>query len=250
MTAAHPALLPALLTARCWGVVLLALALAVGTAAAAPVLRLLVYPAPGLFDIQEGGRIGGPGGALLEKIRRATDLPIETASLPIARAWHTSLVEPNSCVVGMSRTPEREARFQWVAPISRADFVVYGRADSPPLAHELPALRGKGVVVLRETATAAQLRDLGVNAQEVTSALSALRMLQAGRVDYWYSHQLVAEPAASAAGGAPIQPLFSTARVDGYLACHPETPPASIERLRQTLQKLRRQGDLAEFGLR
>lgn len=231
----------------------LLLCLTAATAAAAaplPTLKLLVFPAPGLFDVQDDGRIGGPGGALLVKIGRASAVTFETESLPIPRAWHTIQATPQSCVVGMSRTPDREGRFQWVAPISRADFIVYGRPDSPALAPELSALRGRAVVVLRETVPANQLRDLGVPAQEVSSPAIALRMLQAGRVDYWYVHQLLAEPAASAAGGPALKPLFTTARHDGYLACNLEVPAATVEQLRQALQRLRRNGDLAEFGLR
>lgn len=225
-------------------------AFAAGMAQAAPPLRLLVFPSPGLFDVQDDGHVGGPGGVLLAKIGRASELPYEAESLPIARAWNEIRAQPLSCVLGMTRTPDREARFQWVAPVSRADFIVYGRADAPALPPDLTVLRGHAVVVLRETVTATQLHEHGVAAQEVSSTLSALRMLQAGRVDYWYSHQLLAEPAARAAGGPPIKPLFSTARIDGYLACNLEVPAPVIDKLRQTLQRLRRNGDLAEFGLR
>lgn len=219
-------------------------------AVAAPPLRILVYPVPGLFDVADDGSVSGQGGVLLAKLARASELTFETVSLPIARAWSTLLAEPNSCVLGLSRSAEREARFQWVSPVSRADFVVYGRPDSPPVAPELRALRGKAVVVIRETVPAAQLRELDVQAQEVTNTVSALRMLQAGRVDYWYAHQIVAETAAGSAGGTPIKALFSTVRIDGYLACNLEVPAATVERLRQTMQKLRRNGDLADFGLR
>ncbi|RTL33712.1 MAG: ABC transporter substrate-binding protein [Burkholderiales bacterium] len=221
-----------------------------GAALAAPPLRMLVYPVPGLFDVADSGSISGPGGVLLDKIARASEQPFDTVSLPMARAWSTLLTDPTSCVLGLSRKPDREARLQWVGPVSRADFIVYGRSDAPSLAPELAALQGKAVVVLRETVPASELRELGVAAQEVTNTLNALRMLQAGRADYWYAHQIVAESAASAAGGPPIMPLFSTHRIDGYLACHPGVPAAAVERLRQALQKLRRHGDLADFGLR
>lgn len=223
---------------------------AVASVQAAPTLRVLVYPVPGLFDVHDDGRIGGSGGALLTKISHASEVPFEAESLPIARAWSTLLGQPQVCVLGMARTPEREARFQWVSVVSRADLIVYGRADAAPLPHDLAALRGKAVVSLRETATASELRDHGVAVQEVSSALNALRMLQAGRVDYWYSHQIVAESTANAAGGPAIKPLFTTARIDGYMACNLEVPATVIDKLRQALQRLRRNGDLADFGVR
>lgn len=228
----------------------LLVALTAAAAAASPPLRMLVFPVPGLFDVIEGGHIAGPGGLLLSQIAQASGLAIETSSVPLARAWNTVLSEPNTCVLGVTRTPEREERFQWVGVISRADVAVYGRADALLWPPDLAALRGKPVVVLRETFTAAALREAGVTAQEVSSAAIALRMLQAGRVDYWYAHQLVAEPTARTAGGSSIKPLLVTSRIDGYLACNPEIAADDVDRLRQALQRLRRQGDLAPFGVR
>lgn len=245
-----PAALAAALSATQALLAATTLALALMAPAAAAPLRLLVYPIPGLFDELEDGQIGGPGGELVAKIGRGSEVPFEAASLPIARAWQLIQAQPMSCVVGMTRAPDREARFQWVAPVSRADFIVYGRADSPPISPDLSALRGRAVVVLRETTPARQLRELGIAAQEASSTLSALRMLQVGRVDYWYAHQLVAESAANAAGGTPIKALFSTERLDGYLACNPQVPAATIDKLRTVMQRLRRNGELASFGLR
>lgn len=218
-------------------------------AAAGPALRLHVYPAPGLFDDDPDGRIGGPGGTLLQRIGQASQLRVETEMLPVARAIAATLARPDSCIVGMVRTPEREPLLQWVGVVSRAALAVYGRDDGTPPLPSLAALRGQRVVVIRETANAAQLREQGIAAQEVSSTVNALRLLQAGRVDYWYSHTYVAEPAASAAGGAPLRQLFSTPRIDGYLACNLAAPAASIEQLRTGLKRLRQQGDLAGFGL-
>ncbi|MFG6464719.1 substrate-binding periplasmic protein [Roseateles sp. DXS20W] len=225
-------------------------ALATAAAAARPPLRMLVFPVPGLFDIVEGGHIAGPGGLLLRQIAQASELSIETSSVPLARAWNTVLTEPNTCVLGVTRSPDREERFQWVGVVSRADVAVYGRTDALFAPPDLGALRGKPVVVLRETFTAIALREAGVVAQEVSSAAIALRMLQAGRVDYWYAHQLVAEPTARNAGGLAIRPLLVTSRIDGYLACNPETAADDVDKLRQALQRLRRQGDLTPFGVR
>ncbi|MCE4553498.1 substrate-binding periplasmic protein [Roseateles cellulosilyticus] len=230
----------------------LALGGLLATPAVAAPLKLLVFPSPGLFDVGADGSISGPGGALLVKIGKVSQVAFVAESLPAPRAWAAIQAQPQSCIVGVVRTPDREAHFQWVGLVSRADFVVYGREDQPAppaAAATLDALRGQPVVAIRDTTNAAQLREHGVVATEVSSALTALRMLQARRVDYWYSHQLVAEPAARASGGPPIKRLFSTARIDGYLACNTEVPVDITERLRQGLLRLRRQGDLAAFGL-
>ncbi len=220
--------------------------------ASGPAPRVLVYvfPAPGLFDAQPDGRLGGAGAALLQRIQRASQVPFDTEMLPVARVQAAVVARADSCVVGMVRTPEREPLLQWVSVVSRAALTVYGRDDGTAALPSLSALRGKRVVVIRETANAAQLREQGIPANEVSGTLNALRMLQAGRVDYWYSHTYVAEPAASTTGGTPLKQLFSTTPVDGYLACNLAVPAATVDKLRAGLKRLRQAGELADFGLR
>lgn len=223
------------------------------TAQPATPLKLLAFPVPGLYEVAADGSISGAGGVLLRQLAQASRQPFTSEVLPVPRAWNTVLEAAPACIVGMVRTPEREATFQWVGLVSRAELAVYVRDDTPPPTEPAPALaslRGKRVVVVRDTTMAIQLREQAVRAQEVSSNLSALRMLQAGRVDYWFTHQLLAEPAASAAGGAAIRPLFSIARIDGYLACNAAVTPAAVAALRKGLQQLRRDGGLAAFGLR
>lgn len=231
-----------------------ALGLAIGTGLqAAPVLKLLAFPVPGLYDLGKDGSVAGPGGLLMNRLIAASRLQASTEVMPVPRAFSTLMSPPPSCIVGMVRTPERETTLQWVGLVSRAELAVYARRGERPLPDTNPplaALRGRRVVVVRDTAMAAQLRELGVEAQEVSSNVSALRMLQVSRVDYWYTHQLLAEPAARATGGTPIQALLSIARIDGYLACNPAVRAADIDAMRQGLQQMRRNGALAEFGLR
>lgn len=220
---------------------------------ATPALKLLAFPVPGLYDLAKDGSVAGPGGLLMNRLITASGLRASTEVMPVPRAFSTLMSPPPSCIVGMVRTPERETTLQWVGLVSRAELAVYARSGERPLPDASPpltSLRGRRVVVVRDTAMAAQLRELGVQAQEVSSNVSALRMLQVSRVDYWYTHQLLAEPAARATGGTPIQALLSIARIDGYLACNPAVRAADIDALRKALQQLRREGALAEFGLR
>lgn len=234
-----------------WALALLlaGLAQAQGTPAA-PSLRMLVFPSPGLFDVAADGSIGGPGGALINKISQASGLAFQTDVLPVARVLATVAQLPDACLVGVMRTPEREAHFQWVAQLSSGALVVYGRTDENKPPRTLADLKGRAVVAIRESGPALQLRELGVAPQEVSGTVPALRMLQARRVDFWFAQAFVAESAAAAEGGPPIKAWLSLPKVDGYLACHPQLPPPMVSRLQQAVLKLRRQGDLAEFGVR
>ncbi len=225
------------------------LALLCGSARAQQ-LQLLVFPNPGLFDVAPDGTVGGPGAELLAKLGRVGALQLSIQALPIPRALATAASTPNACLVGLSRTPEREAGYLWAGPLASGALVIYARADETASLQSPLDLRGHGVVVQRESAAATWLREQNIAAQETNNSVAALRMLQARRADFWFSNELVAEPVIRAEGGVPVKAQLTLRRVDAYVACHLATPSASVEKLHQTIQKLRRQGELAEFGLR
>ena len=224
-------------------------ALFCGTAQAQQ-LQLLVFPNPGLFDVAADGTVSGPGAELMAKLGRVSGLPLGVQALPIPRALATGSSTPGACVVGLSRTPEREAAFQWAGPLASGALVVYARADETSVLQGPQDLRGRGVVVQRESAPASWLREQGIPAQEVNNSVTALRMLQARRVDFWFVNEIAAERVIRAEGGPPVKHQLTLGRVDAYIACHIASPREAVEKLHQAIQKLRRQGELAEFGLR
>ncbi|MDR7268172.1 ABC-type amino acid transport substrate-binding protein [Pelomonas saccharophila] len=231
------------------GLLVLLLALLCGTARAQQ-LQLLVFPNPGLFDVAADGTVSGPGAELLAKLGRVSGVPLGIQALPIPRALATASATPGSCAVGLSRTPEREAAFHWAGPLASGALVVYARADETQALNGPLDLRGHGVVVQRESAAANWLREQGIAAQEVNNSVTALRMLQARRVDFWFVNEIAAERVIRAEGGAPLKHQLTLGRVDAYVACHSATPREPVDRLHLAIQKLRRQGELAEFGLR
>ena len=229
--------------------VLLALLALLCGAAQAQQLQLLVFPNPGLFDVAADGTVSGSGAELLAKVGRAGSMQLNVQALPIPRALAAGLSTPGNCLVGLSRTPEREASFHWAGPLASGALVIYARADEAQVLQGPLDMRSHGVVVQRESAAAAWLREQGIPAQEANSPLVALRMLQARRVDFWFAHELSADPVIRAEGAA-VKPHLTLRRVDVYVACQIATPPEPLEKLRQAILKLRRQGELVDFGLR
>jgi len=231
------------------GLLVFLLVLLSGAARAQP-LQLLVFPNPGLFEVAADGTVSGPGADLLTRLGRISGVPLAIQALPIPRALATASTTPGNCAVGLSRTPEREASFLWAGPLASGALVIYARADESLALRSPQDLRGHGVVVQRESAAAAWLREQGIAAQEVNNSVTALRMLQARRVDFWFVNEISAERVIRAEGGTPVKHHLTLGRVEAYVACHPATPQEPVEKLHQAIQKLRRQGELAEFGLR
>lgn len=230
---------------------LAALLLLTAAPALAQPLQLLAVAHPGIFDAPRSGATPtGLGMVVLDKLALASGLTLQVRLMPAARALQTADRTPDHCVTGVPRTPEHEPRFAWAGPLASGAVVLYGRADETRQVHGLDDLRhGATVVVLRLSQPAQLLREHGIAAQEVNDTQTGLRMLQAGRVDFWLANDVVAQPAIQRAGGRAPKALQVLGRIDAYLACHPALAPDTLERLQKGLEQLRRQGDLAVLGL-
>lgn len=219
-------------------------------AARAEALDILVYANAGVFEAPSGQGPGGPGGALLERMQALSGITLRQQVLPISRAMLLVEQKPGSCVVALARTPERESRYLWAGPWARGAMTIYGRGDETRHVDGPQDLRGRSIVVLRESAPAAWLKEQGLTAEEVKDNSTALRMLQARRVDYWLANDVAGHFVIRAGGGAVPRVMHSFGRIDLYFACHTATDPAVIGALDLAIAQLRRTGELTEFGLR
>lgn len=226
-----------------------ALALLLGCAAQAQTVDMVIYPNAGLFEV-ENGRFTGPGAPMLARLEVISGLRMNARSLPIARALQPGMLKPGTCLVGLPRTPEREAAFRWAGPWSSSTITLYGRADETRQVNGPDDLLGTKTGVLREALPAAWLKEHGLASHEVNDVATGLRILQAGRVDYWLGNDVVTRFAIKAAGGPAPRMLYSFGRIDLHMACHVGTPAAAVERLHIGIDQLRRNGELAEFGMR
>ncbi len=228
----------------------LLLMLAIAGAARADTVDMLLFENPGLFDVSPQGEVGGPGARLLQRVSTVSGVGLRLQVMPIARILLTLEQQPGTCAAGLARTPEREAALRWAGPVSSSAMVLYGRLDEKRSVQGLEDLRGAVIAAQRQSVPVAWLRDHGLQVQEARDAPTALRMLQAQRVDYWLVNDLLAQHTFRGLGSTPARPLHTFGRIDGYLVCHRDTPAATMARFQGALDQLRRDGELAPFGLR
>jgi len=214
------------------------------------VLEMLVYPNAGVFEAAPGKGPGGPGGAMLQRLQALSGVTINQQFMPIPRALLMVKQAPGNCMVAISRSPEREGMLMWAGPWARGATTVYARADDTRTIEHPQELRGSSIVVLRDSAPADWLKSQGMPATEVKDNTTGLRMLQARRVDYWLANDLAAGFILRTEGGPAPRPLYNFGRIDLYIGCHPGTDPAAVAALDTAIAQLRRNGELAEFGLR
>lgn len=213
-------------------------------------LTMLVYPNAGVFESAPGKGLGGPGGAVLQRMQALSGVKLHQQLVPIPRAQVMLKHKPGHCMVALARTPERETQHLWAGPWARGATAIFARADDKrPIQHPRD-LQGRSIVVLRDSGAADWLKAQGLPALEVKDNATGLRMLRAGRVDYWVANDVAAQFIIRAEHGPAPRALHSLGRIDLYVACHPDSNPAAVAALDATIARMRRGGELAEFGLR
>ena len=216
----------------------------------AQTLEVLAHPNPGIFELSPRQEVVGSGARLLNHLAQVSALELRLRVVPAARSLQIVQERPGSCIAGLPRTPEREALFRWAGPLSSGALMLYGRAGEARSVASISDLRGTSIVVQRESQPLLWLHEHGLDAYEVNDTLTGLRMLNAGRVDYWLVNDVAARSAVQHSGMPAPKAMREFGRIELHLACHRDIAPDVIARLNHGLEQLRRNGELAEFGLR
>ncbi|MFG6466060.1 substrate-binding periplasmic protein [Roseateles sp. BYS87W] len=212
-------------------------------------VHMLVYPNAGLFEVTDG-QLTGPGATMLDRLQSLSQVRMTQQVVPIARALQMAQLQPGICAVAVPRTPDRESQFRWTVPWASSAMAVFARAADPRQVRSAADLRGARLAVLRDSVPAAWVKEQGLNAYEVNETGIGLRMLAAERVDYWVGNELATQYAMRGWPGTLPKALYTFGRVDLPMGCHPATPSGVVERLNAALEHMRRDGELAAFGLR
>ncbi|MBH9554283.1 substrate-binding periplasmic protein [Inhella gelatinilytica] len=128
-----------------------------------------------------------PGqGALVDLTRamaKRAGLQLEVEFVPWARAQQDAQQQPRTLILPLTRTPEREASYTWVARLSWHPFGFQGLKRQPRV-QSIEHAKTLRVGVLRGAPQQQQLQDLGFTQVVLVANNTDLhRMLQEGMVD-------------------------------------------------------------------
>lgn len=195
----------------------------------------------------------GPQGFSVELLRlmaTGAGLALELQVLPWQRAMQVAEVSTNSVLFSLTRTPEREAHFQWVGPIAQRRILLYKLASRTDLTlTQLTDLAGARIGVVRDSAADRQLQALGMTpGRQLEQSLddaSNVRKLLAGRMEYvalldwaaaWNLRQLQLPY-------NTLQPVIEQETSRSYwYGLRPDADPTLVRRLQVALDALRRDG--------
>lgn len=162
------------------------LGLAAGDSAAAGAsagMRIVTAHLPPLVVENDMGRPG----ALMEMVQalcRSADLTPRTEFVPWRRALFLATSMPATAIFPLTRLPEREAQFRWLAPLYEENYLFLApRTGNFDLAHA-GDMKSRRIALLRGAAQASMLAELGYhNLVEASSIDEIHRFLLGGMAD-------------------------------------------------------------------
>ncbi|WP_449242935.1 substrate-binding periplasmic protein [Desulfovibrio sp.] len=202
------------------------------------------------FSYTEDGAARGIAVDIVTEALEAAGIAYTLEFLPWHRAMERVEGEPGAFIFCIARTPERERRFAWVAPLAPAEvglFRLHSRTDLAGVGSgNLATYR---MAAIRGYFTSEILRQWGVPEGNVTlfpdlNKRKVIEHLELGWSDFFLGDPLVFSIELKAAGKEHELVLNGPAlRVgDYYLAAHPATDPALLRRVGEALRRLRESG--------
>jgi polar amino acid transport system substrate-binding protein len=193
--------------------------------------------APNNYLAEDGKTVRGIATDKIEAALKRAAIPYTINVVTWSRALNLTKQHKNACVYSTARIPERDAYFQWVAPVARSNWYIWGKRNSAKPA-SLEEFRGKSICDLLGNAPGRYLLAKGLSVISSESHEICVRNVLRGFVDYW-STSLAAGTAELARLGYQDQlvPLYEFEHKDLYLACNLAMPQKTIDQMRAAFQE-------------
>lgn len=185
---------------------------------------------------------------LVEAMLRQADLAAQPEFYPWARAMLLAGDKPRTLIVPLNRTPEREARFQWLVKLYAQRFTFITLAGKPRVETAEQARRLR-IACLRGSSNLDQLQKQGVQPGRVyqsTSVADMQRALERGLVDALYGSELIHTDAWRRSGRnlALLQTGLTLESADIWLAAQGGITEAEQARLQHAHEALLADGSV------
>ncbi len=195
------------------------------------------------YTISADAPLPGIGHELVQEISHRSGVQIDIEYMPWKRAQNMAKETPNTLVFGLTRTPTREPDYMWITKLvdSSDIFVTMDKnVDSYDTAKDLSK-----IAVMGGTPREKSLVKNGVeNIELVPEEQLCAKMLQAGRVEGWYTLDHRAAFIWKQEGnkltdlvlGAPVQ----TQEI--WLAANKDMPAEDVEKIKSAMEDIKADG--------
>jgi polar amino acid transport system substrate-binding protein len=163
--------------------------------------------------------------------------------MPWAEAQRIAMSEPDVGILALTRSPEREDKYRWLAKILTDDLILVGGQGIDVSA--LDKVKERPVGVLARSGAEALLRERGfTRVRPQPEEWINARLMQQRRIDAWLAPRLMVIYAMLETGGALPALNFGeiVRRSEIYLAASKDLPDAQARPWEQALEAMRADG--------
>ena len=198
------------------------------------------------FCYEENGRQAGITIDMLREVAKTTGVAFNVRFLPWKRAQIETQSGSDQLIIPLTRTPEREKRYQWIGPMVSYNFVIVTTSDKQP-PRTIEEAKRMSIGVLRGNPMETLLPQLGfTNLKPGYTEEAIAKLLLGNRIDAWVVPDIAARDIYKKAGGNPADLHFGVKIGETmwvYLAGSPQFPESDFKLITNELNRLRTSGE-------
>lgn len=198
------------------------------------------------FQIRDrNGILTGPATDQVKAVLDEADLEYDIQPMRWARALNLIKLKPNALVYSISRTPEREKQFYWIARLGRVHTKLLSLSENNDIISHPRELKNYVIALKRSEASLDYFLELGLIPEKniifVNDTEQALRLLSRGRIDFYPISASGLKPSLESTGYHSSKfkyvYYFEELSFDFYIAANKESNPKFIKYLRQVFSR-------------
>ena len=209
-----------------------------------------------LLQYYENDRSKGPSIEILQAILKEAQLNATVEFMPWIRAFATASNNPNTLILSIIRTPEREDNFYWLIKVSNLTRVFISLTGKPEnFVDNMQQAKQNLIATVKGSASYKELISQGFSEQEnlyvVPDSKLAVTLLKNGRVDLIYDDPINVRNILNEQGGSNVainyKNIASENQRSSYIAINKATDIKIVNRLQQAARKFEKTAEYAQL---
>ncbi|MFQ3190670.1 MAG: polar amino acid transport system substrate-binding protein [Paraglaciecola sp.] len=199
-----------------------------------------------LLQYYENGESKGPSIEILHAILKEAQLDAKVKFMPWLRAFVTASNNPNTLILSMIRTPEREDDFHWLIKVSNLSRIFISLASKPEnYVDNMQQAKQKLIAIVLGSAGYKELTTYGFSEQEnlyvVSDAELMVTLLENGRVELVYDDPVNLQNILNERGSSDVAIKYKEIAPENerssYIAINKASDITIVNRLQQAARK-------------
>jgi polar amino acid transport system substrate-binding protein len=209
-----------------------------------------------LLQYYENGENKGPSIGILQAVLKEAQLDANVEFMPWVRAFSIAKNKPNTLILSMIKTPERDADFHWIIKVSNLSRVFISLANKPEnYVESVEQAKHKLVAVVPGSASYNELSANGFSEQNnlyaVTDSELMVTLLENGRVDLVYEDPVNIQNILNKRGKSDVVIRYKKIEPENerssYIAINKKTDSEIVNRLQQAARKFEETAEYAQL---